>query len=164
MQILISKHPVVCGGGRIAADYRKSLEALAGQWVEVETEHLFADQYNTQHLRVMGSNVTKVKDDTRLGKMKCYCGLTQPIQNHCVKGCSLLHPTLKIFPQNKEVKRFIIRSESERGFWNNEHGWVGAAVNASRFTLKTLRRSHLPMADSVDVLPFKGFSKLSYED
>ena len=160
MQILISKEPIVCGASNHS--YRESLKALAGQWVDVETEHLFNDQYNVAHLRIMGQNVRKVKDDARLGKAKCgYCGLCQPIQNHCINGCAT---PPNAFHQNRKVKRFIIRSESERGFWNNEHGWVGAAANASRLTLKTLRKSRLPLAVSVDVLPLKGFSKLSYED
>lgn len=55
------------------------LEKIKGQWVEVETEHLFADQFNTvpipgvseQGLRLMIEDVEEIEDDVRQGVVKC---------------------------------------------------------------------------------------------
>ena len=86
MRIRIKDNPVVCGPGADTDKYRKRLKALAGQWLEVETEHCFGDQFNCppesedheNGLRVMLSNVAAVEDDVRPGAVKClYCGYQQ---------------------------------------------------------------------------------------
>ena len=77
MQIRIKEDSVVCGGSIETDEYRKKLQDLAGQWVDVETEHVFGDQFNTSELRVMISNVAEIKDDVRIGAIKCqYCNYT----------------------------------------------------------------------------------------
>ena len=162
MQILIKEEPSI--SFRADQQYKDTLQSLAGKWVEVETKCLFDDQYNIEHLRVFEENVEEVRDDARIGKMKCTCcGECQPIQIQCRNCCDFKVYKPHIFPQNRNVRFFIIRSESEHGFWHNALGWVSKAMNASRFTLDKLRWDHLPNADLVDVLPLKGFANLSYE-
>lgn len=73
MQILIKAN-----AGNTYNEYGKKLAALRGQWVEVETAHVFNDQYNTgapYNLRVMDADVEAVRDDIRAGLCECgYCG------------------------------------------------------------------------------------------
>ena len=70
------------------------LEAIAGKEIEIETNHLFIDQFNTVPIpgvsengaRIMISMVEYVIDDERYGKMKCrYCGATQSENDKCIK-------------------------------------------------------------------------------
>ena len=70
---------------------------IEGMTLEVETEYLFRDQFNTVPvpgvsncgLRIMAESVECVIDDVRPGKMRCnYCGKCQNKQsfcNHCGK-------------------------------------------------------------------------------
>lgn len=51
------------------------LHGVAGTWLNVETEHLFNNQYNTGKFRVMDCDIQAIKDDIRPFKSKCgYCG------------------------------------------------------------------------------------------
>lgn len=70
MKILISKDalkrhaqsvPASQGYSQSTMDWRLKLSALLGQWVDVETEHLFADQFNTAELRVFANMVDDIK-------------------------------------------------------------------------------------------------------
>jgi hypothetical protein len=65
MKIKIVDNPVVTGGSVVTNNYRKALQALAGQWVEVDTQYLFQDQFNTKELRVMAQNVADIQGDVR---------------------------------------------------------------------------------------------------
>lgn len=60
-----------------AKPWDKTMVSIRGQWVEVDTTHLFNDQYNLKdyNVRVMDKDVEAVRDDARPGKVKCgYCG------------------------------------------------------------------------------------------
>lgn len=60
-------------------EYEAMLQQVQGQWLEVETEHLFRDQFNTgpvpgvsEHgLRLTVADVTEIEDDVRAGVIKC---------------------------------------------------------------------------------------------
>ena len=71
MKILISKTPVVTGASSYTEQYRKDIEAMAGTWQEVETEHLFCDQFNIKKLRVHCRHVEAIRGDVREGLYKC---------------------------------------------------------------------------------------------
>ena len=55
------------------------LKSLEGKWIEVETEHLFSDQFNTVPvegvtelgIRIHMADVVEIKDDVRKGLKKC---------------------------------------------------------------------------------------------
>lgn len=55
------------------------LKNIQGKWLEVETEHLFSDQFNTAPIqdvsengvRIMMEDVVEIKDDVRDGVVKC---------------------------------------------------------------------------------------------
>lgn len=50
---------------------------LAGKVVDVQTEHLFNDQFNTAEFRVMQADVAEIIDDIRVNLRKCgYCGFS----------------------------------------------------------------------------------------
>lgn len=59
--------------------WQKMLEAVQGTWLEVETEHLFRDQFNTapipgvseNGMRVMIEDVEAIENDVRQGVVKC---------------------------------------------------------------------------------------------
>ena len=55
----------------------KMPEEIKGQWVEVDTTHVFNNQYNIvgYNIRVMDESVEAVRDDVRAGVVGCgYCG------------------------------------------------------------------------------------------
>lgn len=57
----------------------ETLKQVEGQWLEVETEHLFGDQFNTvpipgvsdNGLRLMVQDISEIEDDVREGVIKC---------------------------------------------------------------------------------------------
>lgn len=77
MKIKIVQNPIVCGGSLEIDKYRKMLQAVAGQWLEVETQYLFQNQFNTvpipsiskSGLRVMAGHVQDIKDDIRPNRL-----------------------------------------------------------------------------------------------
>ena len=72
MKILIKKNAYIYANSDKSREWLKENE---GKWVEVETDHLFTNQYNTSNMRVLDSQVEAVSDDARIGKGKCkYCG------------------------------------------------------------------------------------------
>lgn len=60
-------------------EWEKMLRAVEGRWLEVETEHLFRDQFNTvpipgvsdNGMRLMIEDVEAIEDDVRDGVIKC---------------------------------------------------------------------------------------------
>jgi hypothetical protein len=64
-------------------EWVKKLQAIEETWVEVETDHLFRDQFNTvpipgvseNGLRLMVEDIDAIEDDVRQGVVKClWCG------------------------------------------------------------------------------------------
>lgn len=46
-----------------------------GEWVDIETDCLFNDQYNTKDKRIFDDDIVRIVDDVRAGFGKCrYCG------------------------------------------------------------------------------------------
>lgn len=77
MKILIRQNTVVCGADSHADKYRKTLKQLEGRWLEVETEHLFSDQFNTapddvseSGMRIFARDVADIVDDVRVNRIK----------------------------------------------------------------------------------------------
>ena len=89
-------------GGPFNGDWYDMLEAIAGRVIEVETDHLFKDQFNTvpiegvseSGMRIMESSVEEVIDDEREYMLKCaYCGQSSEVSYvdslrcpHCNQG------------------------------------------------------------------------------
>ena len=78
--------------------YHAQLKLVDGFELEVETEHLFTDQFNTSPIegvselgmRILHGAVAEVIDDERPGKMKCgYCGKHQAIDEDCMNCVAL---------------------------------------------------------------------------
>lgn len=72
--------------------WRMMLKAIEGKEIEVETEYLFKNQFNTvpipgvseQGMRIMETDVEKVIDDERPGKARCnWCGKTVLAKDKC---------------------------------------------------------------------------------
>jgi hypothetical protein len=80
MKLVIKKNAVECyrkQGGMYSPDYAASLRKIEGTIVDVETDHLFEDQYNIvqENLRVFDYAVESIIDDARIGRQHCqYCG------------------------------------------------------------------------------------------
>lgn len=56
-------------------DMNNWLKENAGKFVDIETEHLFTDQYNTDKYRIDDSDISEIENDARQDKGKCkYCG------------------------------------------------------------------------------------------
>ncbi len=74
---------IVCGGPTVSPEWGRTLYAIQGTTIEVDTKFLFGTQYNTvpvpgvsaQGLRIMDNMVADVIEDEREGKARCdYCG------------------------------------------------------------------------------------------
>lgn len=64
-------------------DWANMLEKVQGQLLEVETEYLFRDQFNTAPIpgvsdlgmRIMAADISEIIDDIRPSKIRCqWCG------------------------------------------------------------------------------------------
>ena len=53
--------------GQYSESSYKKLLAIQDKELEVETDHLFADQFNTAEMRIMGASVYRVLYDERIG-------------------------------------------------------------------------------------------------
>ncbi len=100
--------------------FSKMLESVAGTWLEVETEFLFNDQFNTvpvegvtEHgLRVMLEDVEEIEGDIRQGVVKCHwCGNQTRRENtadicvQCGKEEYLRHLNPKVPVKNQKEKK-----------------------------------------------------------
>lgn len=95
MFIKLRDNIVVTGGS--SETYRQRVNEHKGQWVEVDTEHLFTNQYNTcasvlssgeMHIgvRLFDTDIEAVRNDARIGKGKCkYCGTMVTTGQECNK-------------------------------------------------------------------------------
>jgi hypothetical protein len=55
--------------------YVNWIASVAGKWLDVETKHLFQDQYNTSGGRVFDDQIDAIEDDARAGRVSCHwCG------------------------------------------------------------------------------------------
>ncbi len=100
--------PASCGS-RHNPEWVKTLEAIAGKWIHVDTTHLFHDQFNTTSipgvskngLRIMVQDIDKIWEDVRAGVIKCrWCfGIKQKDGVCCKCGKSeYLHPLNPVSP------------------------------------------------------------------
>lgn len=98
MRIKIVSNPVVCGGSLAANQYRKVLQGLRNRWIKVETDYIFANQYNTvpckgseNGLRVFAENVAKIdyEKDALLERVH------KAMQSGAVRCHHYEHPTKK---------------------------------------------------------------------
>ena len=56
-------------------ELRNFLKANEGKFVEIETNYLFNNQYNTEKFRLYDSQICEIVNDARINKGKCkYCG------------------------------------------------------------------------------------------
>jgi hypothetical protein len=92
-------------------EWLDKIKEIEGQWVEVETEHLFNNQYNVttpsgHGLRIMQHHVIDVEEDERIGRMKChYCGKHSDISQVCVHcGESKYLRPFDVLPELHTVK------------------------------------------------------------
>jgi len=75
------------------AAFADKLRMVQGQWLDVDTEHLFSDQFNTvavegvseNGLRVMQSDVVAIVNDVRNNVVKCQwcCGYDTDNDGKC---------------------------------------------------------------------------------
>jgi len=78
-------HPS-CGMQLHSPKWEAMLEKVQGQWLTVETDYLFNDQFNTVPIpgvstlgmRIMQSDVVAIEDDIRGSMLECaWCGFHQ---------------------------------------------------------------------------------------
>lgn len=96
--------------------YNRDLQEIKGTWQEVDTTHLFLDQYNLKNYeyRILDKDVEAVKDDIRDGIIQCgYCGKTflsfSEYEKHCDEeeksscvGCWWFRPTYEFIKEEEE--------------------------------------------------------------
>ena len=85
MKIKLKKNAYVWGNN--STKMRDYLKENEGKWLEVETAHLFNNQYNTAEYRIYDSMIEEIKDDVRHLFKKCnYCGaMIEKTQPDCSK-------------------------------------------------------------------------------
>jgi hypothetical protein len=99
-------------------DFAAMLEAVQGQWLEVETAYLFNDQFNTapipgvskNGLRLMDADIIAIEDDERPGRARCnWCGHHGPVGDPCTHcGKSGFGETF--YPQTRHLESYSIRA------------------------------------------------------
>jgi hypothetical protein len=103
MEIKIKKNAYVfCGTYGNKSEFRKWLQENEGNWIKVETEHLFSNQYNAEKYRIYDSMVEAVKNDERLNFSKCgYCGTMVKKGEVCTKHADCTNYEMEIWtPEN----------------------------------------------------------------
>lgn len=102
-------------------EWAEKIEKLQGKTLEVETEFLFNNQFNTapnevseKGMRIMEVLVSKVIDDARIGKQRCsYCGKVSEIKGN-EKTCPHCNESdhLETFHVNIDYDKFY----KDRGY------------------------------------------------
>ena len=120
--------------GGYNTDYQAKLAKLAGKLVDVETDYLFADQYNIkqENLRVFDYHVAEVIEDARSGRQRCqWCGKHSVIAAacpHCGKAEYLTAFTpFQFVPSDPGPSEYDIRAQS----FLERHGLTFKAVFVS---------------------------------
>jgi hypothetical protein len=118
---------VNCGHySSLNSDWYDKLKAVAGKTLEVETEHLFKDQFNTAPvegvselgLRIMISEVEEVIDDEREYMLRCaYCGQCSEVNTVTSRRCPHCSQGDYLIPLSKSAQisfDYILRAKAER--------------------------------------------------
>lgn len=86
MKIKLKKNAYVFAGS-FNGSMREFLKENEGKWLDVETAHLFDNQYNTAEHRIYDSMVSEIKGDVRHLFKKCkYCGtMVEKTEPDCSK-------------------------------------------------------------------------------
>lgn len=72
----------------INQNWIKVLRKVQGKTLEVETEYLFKDQFNTKKYRIMEDMVEKIINDVREWYQRCdYCGINVRIEESVCPRC-----------------------------------------------------------------------------
>lgn len=97
--------------------YMERIKALAGQWLEVETEYLFKSGFNTPSenpelyengLRVSTKDVAEIKDDMRRYRKFChYCHHHSALVEKVCKHCGHTDHFERFFPKKKKIKHSL---------------------------------------------------------
>lgn len=83
MKIQIKKNAYVHAG---SSEMKTFLQLNEGNWIDVETDYLFNNQYNTETYRIYDSMVSAIQYDARINKGKCnYCGQMLDKGQECTK-------------------------------------------------------------------------------
>jgi len=70
----------------IGAEFKQWLKDNEGKWIDIETDCLFDNQYNTEKYRIYDSMIDAISDDARINKGKCkYCGTMVNAGETCEK-------------------------------------------------------------------------------
>ena len=81
MKIRIKKGAYSSGN---SSELTKFLNLNAGKLVDVETDHLFSNQYNTAKFRIFDNQISEVVNDARVGKGVCkFCGCSATYPKPC---------------------------------------------------------------------------------
>lgn len=107
-------------------EFAVMLDAVKGQWLEVETKFLFKDQFNTppiegltEHgLRIHEHWVTEIEDDARIGVCRChYCGEVSNKPEGYLKEAVCNHCGMKGYLNDLTPKKKLLWS-SDNGVWS----------------------------------------------
>lgn len=141
MQIKIRTNNT-CGSWSRSKEVEAFFKENAGKWVNVETDCLFTNQYNTARIRVMDRDVEAVRDDARIGKGKCkYCGRLVNAGEECTHHTDCAKYGIEWFTTENtffikypngipEVKNIEIKDEPKFGSFRLEH--LGGVNNVYR--------------------------------
>lgn len=98
-------------------NYSEKLESIGGQWIEIDTTHLFREQLNTKPipkvsavgLRIYQQDVVEVEDDERIGRSKCdYCGAWVDTGRPCQDCQNGLKYMIEFFSGTKRQPKTVV--------------------------------------------------------
>jgi len=135
MQIKIRENAYVstCGLNLSSKAFCDFVKENGGKWIDVETDYLFNNQYNTGKFRIMDSHISAVREDARIGKGKCeYCGKLVLVGETCTKHIDCEKYGIKWFTAENtafiahpngfpSVKKISMDDEPKFGSYTLEH-------------------------------------------
>ena len=79
-----------------------AMNLMRGQWIEVETERLFKDQFNVATARVHLCDIDAIKNDVRPFRQRCnWCGKHSPVVLKKCEHCKKSEYLERFFPKKK---------------------------------------------------------------
>jgi len=101
---------------KYSGSYAEKLKLINGQWVEIDTEHLFKEQLNTKPianitnvgLRIYQNDIEEIVDDERIGRSRCdYCSAWDDTGKPCPNCNNETKYMKEFFPGTKRKAKTV---------------------------------------------------------
>lgn len=148
--------------GKLIHEY---LVANRGKWVDIDTSHLFNNQYNTlDGFRIFDKDIKEIKEDARLNKGQCnYCGTITDFNLPCLKHAECVNYGSKdfnkcFFIKNPKGSDPIIETNISNDLANNKKFWSFYSVNSHYYRISRRRNIEFVLVSGVPYIVGLGYT------